>query len=110
MYGVSILLSPLSSSCGFSYILLAVDYVSKWVEAKTTKTDDSQAVVSFIRANIFARFGILRVIISDQGTHFCNRMVEALIKKYGVNHELPPHIIPKPMGRLKSPIEKLSLF
>ena len=79
-------MGPLPSSCGFSYILLAVDYVSKWVEAKATKTDDSQAVVGFVKANIFARFGIPRAIISDQGAHFCNRSVEALMKKYRVNH------------------------
>eukprot|EP00257_Ricinus_communis_P016573 XP_015574781.1 uncharacterized protein LOC107261261 [Ricinus communis] len=79
-------IGPPPSSCGFSYILLAVDYVSKWVEAKATRTDDSQAVVGFIKANIFNRFGIPRAIVNYQGTHFCNRSVVALMKKYGVNH------------------------
>nr|XP_029117740.1 uncharacterized protein LOC114913285 [Elaeis guineensis] len=67
---------------------LRVDYVSKWVEAKATKIDDSKAVVGFIKSNIFSKFGIPRAMISDQGTHFCNRIVEALLKKYGVFHKI----------------------
>jgi hypothetical protein len=78
---------------------LAVDYVSKWVEAKATKIDDSQAVVGFIKANIFARFGIPRAIISDRGTHFCNRTAEALMKKYGVNHRVATAYHPQTNGQ-----------
>ena len=81
-------MGPFQSSCGFTYILLAVAYVSKWVEAKATKTDDSKAVAGFIKANIFSRFGIPRAIISDQGSHFCNRTIEALLRKYGVHHRV----------------------
>ena len=40
-----------------AYILLVVDYVSKWVEAKATRTNDSKVVVDFIKSNIFARLG-----------------------------------------------------
>ena len=79
-------MGPFPSSCGFLYILLAVDYVSKWVKAKATKTNDSKIVVGFIKSNIFSRFGILRAVISDQGSHFCNRTFEALMRKYGVHH------------------------
>ena len=59
-------------SFGYVYILLAVDYVSKWVEAKATRTDDSKVVTDFIKSNIFSKFGIPRALISDRGTHFCN--------------------------------------
>ncbi|KAK4411819.1 hypothetical protein Sango_0254900 [Sesamum angolense] len=61
----------LSSFCKF-YIILGVDYVSKWVEAKATRTDDAKIVVEFVKANIFSRFGMPRAIISDRSTHFCN--------------------------------------
>ncbi|KAL0324589.1 UNVERIFIED_CONTAM: hypothetical protein Scaly_2426000 [Sesamum calycinum] len=74
-------MGPFPSSCGFSYILLAVDYVSKWVEAKATRTDDSAAVIGFVKSHIFNRFGVPRAIISDQGSHFCNRAVGTLFKK-----------------------------
>ena len=59
-----------SSSFGNLYIVLAIDYVSKWVEVKATLTYDSKVVVDFIMCNIFARFGILKAMISDRGTHF----------------------------------------
>ncbi|XP_048232888.1 uncharacterized protein LOC125370638 [Ricinus communis] len=107
-------MGPLSSSCGFSYILLAVDYVSKWVEVKATRTDDSQTVVGFIKANIFNRFGIPKAIVSDQGTHFCNRSVAALMKKYGVNHRTATAYHPQTNGQadlsnreVKSILEKM---
>ncbi|PIN13095.1 DNA-directed DNA polymerase [Handroanthus impetiginosus] len=60
-----------------------VDYVSKWVEAIAVPSNDSKVVVNFIKKNIFIRFGIPRAIISDEGTHFCNRSFEALLSKYG---------------------------
>ncbi|GJS57233.1 uncharacterized protein Tco_0652017 [Tanacetum coccineum] len=49
-------MGPFPPSFGNVYILLAVDYVSKWVEAKATKTDDAKVVADFVKANIFSRF------------------------------------------------------
>ncbi|CAN6580946.1 unnamed protein product [Malus baccata var. baccata] len=54
-------MGPFPSSHGFVYILLAVDYVSKWVEARATRTNDSKVVADFVKTNIFARFGMPRV-------------------------------------------------
>ena len=76
------------SSFGNLYILLAVDYVSKWVEAKATRTNDSKVVSDFVKTNIFARFGTPRAIISDRGTHFCNRSMEALLRRYNTTHKV----------------------
>ncbi|XP_024171927.1 uncharacterized protein LOC112177922, partial [Rosa chinensis] len=81
-------MGPFPSSFGFLYILLAVDYVSKWVEAKATRTNDSKVVADFIKSNIFSRFGMPRVLISDGGSHFCNQTIEALLKKYDVTHKV----------------------
>ena len=92
-------MGPFPSSCGFLYILLAVDYVFKWVEAKATKTNDSKVVVGFIKSNIFSRFRIIRAIISDQGTHFCNRTFEALMKKYKVQHRVATAYHPQTNGQ-----------
>ncbi|KAM2791193.1 hypothetical protein PS2_003001 [Malus domestica] len=87
-------MGPFPPSYGFTYIFLAVDYVSKWVEAKATHTNDSRVVANFIKANIFSRFGMPRVFISDGGSHFCNRTIEALFKKYNVKHRVytPYHL------------------
>jgi len=66
-------------SFGFTYILLFVNYVSKWVQARATRTNDAQVVVHFVRSHIFCRFEIPRAIISDKGTHFYNRSMRALL-------------------------------
>ncbi|CAN6567589.1 unnamed protein product [Malus baccata var. baccata] len=58
-------MGPFPSFHGFLYILLVVDYTSKWVEVKATCTNDSKVVADFIRTNIFARFRMPRVLISD---------------------------------------------
>ncbi|XP_070015624.1 uncharacterized protein [Nicotiana sylvestris] len=65
-------IGPFVSSFSNKYILVAVNYVSKWVEAVALRTNDPRVVVGFLKKNIFTRFGTLRAIISDGGTHFCN--------------------------------------
>jgi len=60
------------TSFGNKYILVGVDYVSKWVEAVATPTNEARVITKFLRKNIFTRFGSPRVIISDGGSHFCN--------------------------------------
>ncbi|XP_076958511.1 uncharacterized protein LOC143634260 [Bidens hawaiensis] len=62
-------MGPFPNSYGNLYILVAVDYVSKWVEAIATKTNNHTVVCKFVQSNIFSRFGVPRVIISDGGSH-----------------------------------------
>ena len=92
-------MGPFPSSFGNLYILLAVDYVSKWVEAKATRTDDSRVVAGFLKENIFSRFGIPKALISDQGTHFCNKTVSALLKKYHVTQRVSTAYHPQSNGQ-----------
>ncbi|GJY06403.1 reverse transcriptase domain-containing protein [Tanacetum coccineum] len=88
----------LSITCrngGNKYILVAVDYLLKWVEAKALPTNDARVVCIFLKS-LFARFGAPRAIISDCGTHFCNDQFAKVMLKYGVTHHLstvyPPQI------------------
>ena len=74
------------SSYGYKYILSVVDYISKWVEAIPTTTCDAKIVLSFIRHNKFSRFGTPRAVISDEGSHFYNKLFTSLLSKYGVKH------------------------
>ncbi|RVW18417.1 putative mitochondrial protein [Vitis vinifera] len=77
-------MGPFPMSFGNSYILVGVDYVSKWVEAIPCKQNDHRFVHKFLKENIFSRFGVLKAIISDGGTHFFNKPFETLLAKYGV--------------------------
>ncbi|RVW18575.1 putative mitochondrial protein [Vitis vinifera] len=70
-------MGPFPMSFGHSYILVGVDYVSKWVEAIPCRTNDHKVVLKFLKENIFSRFGVPKAIISDGGTHFCNKPFEA---------------------------------
>ena len=65
-------MGPFLPSEGKEYIILAVDYVSKWVKAISKRTNDHRVVNKFIVSNIFSRFGCPRDIISDGGSHFTN--------------------------------------
>ncbi|RDY07797.1 pol, partial [Mucuna pruriens] len=79
-------LFPISN--GYSYILLVVNYVSRWVEAIATKTNDAKVVADFLKSNIFYVFGVPKALISDQGNHFYNKAMSALVHKYGVVHRI----------------------
>ncbi|CAN6583767.1 unnamed protein product [Malus baccata var. baccata] len=69
------------------------------VKAKATRTNDSKVVADFIKANIFSRFGMPRVFIRDGGSHFCNRTIEALFKKYNVKHRVSTPYHPQTSGQ-----------
>ncbi|GJR97334.1 reverse transcriptase domain-containing protein [Tanacetum coccineum] len=80
-------MGPFPSSRGNKYILVAVDYLSKWVEAKALPTNDARVVCKFLKS-LFARFGAPRAIISDRGTYFCNDQFAKVMLKYEVTHRL----------------------
>nr|GEW41686.1 reverse transcriptase domain-containing protein [Tanacetum cinerariifolium] len=93
-------MGPFPSSRGNKYILVAVDYLSKWVEAKVLPTNNSRVVCKFLKY-LFARFGAPRAIISDRGTHFCNDQFAKVMLKYGVTHRLSTTYHPQTSGQVK---------
>ena len=80
-------MGPFCTSHEYQYIFMAVDYVSKWIEAIVCRSNDHKVVVNFLKENVFSRFGFPRAIISDDGKYFCNRTFEALMKKLKVHLE-----------------------
>ena len=81
-------------SFGFVYILVAVDYVLKWIEAISSWNNDHKTMIKFLKENIFSRFGIPRAMISDGGTHFFNKPFESLTKIYGITHKVSTPLSP----------------
>ncbi|XP_031095185.1 uncharacterized protein LOC115999477 [Ipomoea triloba] len=72
-------MGPFPPSFGNEYILAVVDYVPKWVEAISTPRNDAKTVIKFMKRNIFFMFGMQRSFITDNGTHFCNKLLEKLL-------------------------------
>ncbi|XP_074351870.1 uncharacterized protein LOC141691018 [Apium graveolens] len=85
-------------ACGGHF---TIDYVSKWVEAIPTKSNDNKVVLKFLKENIFSRFGTPRAIISDQGKHFKNYNFESLLKKYSITHKLATPYHPQTSGQVE---------
>ena len=81
-------MGPFLPSFGNLYILLAVDYVSKWVEAIACPKNDANSVVGFIQRNFLSRYEAPRTIISDEGSYFENKLFAKLLSKYGVRHAM----------------------
>ncbi|KAG7585701.1 Integrase catalytic core [Arabidopsis thaliana x Arabidopsis arenosa] len=94
-------MGPFPSSYGNKYILVAVDYVSKWVEAIASPTNDSRVVLKMFKTIIFPRFGIPRVVISDGGTHFINKVFENLLKKHEVKLKVATPYHPQTSGQVE---------
>nr|GEU29029.1 reverse transcriptase domain-containing protein [Tanacetum cinerariifolium] len=78
-------MGPFLKSYKFEYILVVVDYVSKWAEAQALLTNDARVVILFSKKLLW-HFGMPNALISDRGTHFCNKIMEKTMKRYGVNH------------------------
>ena len=94
-------MGPFVSSHGMKYILVAVDYVSKWVVAIALANNEGTSVIAFLKKNIFSRFGTLREIISDRGSDFCNRLFKRLFEKYGVCHNVSTPYHPQTSGQVE---------
>ena len=79
------------------YILVVVDYVSNCAKAIASLINDSNVVLKFLRKNI-TRFGTPRALLSDNGTHFCNKPLELLLKKYGIFYKITTLYHPQTSG------------
>nr|GEX10416.1 reverse transcriptase domain-containing protein [Tanacetum cinerariifolium] len=93
-------MGPFPSSRGNKYILVVVDYLSKWVEAKALPTNDARVVCKFLK-NLFARFGTPRAIINDHKMHFCNEQFTKVMLKFGVTHRLATPYHPQTNGQVE---------
>ncbi|CAN6723803.1 unnamed protein product [Malus baccata var. baccata] len=94
-------MGPFPFSYGNHYILVAVEYVSKWVEAIVAPTNQGSVVLKFLQGVIFSRFGISRVILSDGGKHFINKPLANLLAKYGINHRVATPYHPQTSGQVE---------
>lgn len=94
-------MDPLPSSMGNKYILVVVDYIYKWIETITSPINDARVVIKMFKNNIFPRFSVPRLVISDRGSHFISRIFEELLQKYGVRHRIATPYHPQTNGQVE---------
>ena len=73
------------SSSGHEFILVAIDYFTKWVEATSYAKLNAAKVAAFIRSHIICRYGVPYELILDRGVHFRGE-VDTLLQRYGFQH------------------------
>ena len=100
LWGIDFM-GPFPSSFGNKYIRVAVDYVSKWVEAVASPTNGASVAIKLFKSIIFQRFGAPRVVISDGSSHFINKVFEGLLQKNGVHHRVATPYHPQTSGQIK---------
>nr|GEX09563.1 reverse transcriptase domain-containing protein [Tanacetum cinerariifolium] len=98
-------MGPFPKSYKFEYILVDVDYVSKWAEGQALPTNDARVVVTFLKI-LFCHFGMPKALISDRGTHFCNKITVRTMKN-GIKHHFSKSYHPQTSGQVENTIKAL---
>jgi len=83
IWGIDFMTYTPASARGHKYIIVAVDYFTKWTEAMPTVKNDGETTAIFIFNNIITRFGVPRQIVTNHGSHFENAMMKELAAKLG---------------------------
>jgi transposase InsO family protein len=95
-------MGPFPKSRNCEYILVAVDYVSKWVEAMPCSTADAKHAKKMFTEIIFPRFGTPRMVISDGGSHFIDKIFRDLLRDMGAKHNVATPYHPHTSGQTKT--------
>eukprot|EP00253_Pinus_taeda_P029481 PITA_29481 len=90
------------SARGYAYIILAVDYFTKWAEAMPTFSADRKTTVIFVFNPIISRFGVPQAIITDHGSHFQNIMMTELTDQLGLRHDSSTPYYPQENGLVEA--------
>ena len=94
-------MGPFPKSKNYEYILVAVDYVSKWVEAMLCRAADAKNSKMFEEI-VFPRFRVSRMVISDGGTHFTNKNFHKYLLKHGIHHNVTTPYHPQTSGQAET--------
>jgi hypothetical protein len=90
------------SARGHGYIIVAIDYFTKWVEAMPTFDNTEKTAALFIFNHIIARFGVPQDIVIDHGSHFRNFMMSELTENLGLHHENSTPYYPQANGQVEA--------
>ncbi|XP_060200829.1 uncharacterized protein LOC132629109 [Lycium barbarum] len=90
------------ASNGHRFILVAIDYFTKWVEAVTLKSVTKNAVVDFVHSNIICRFGIPRTMITDNAANLNSHLMREVCQQFKITHRNSTPYRPKANGAVEA--------
>jgi transposase InsO family protein len=95
-------MGPFLPSKKYAYILVKVDFVSKWVEAMPCRNADSMHSKKMFEEIIFPRVGVPKIVISDGGSHFIDKRFEHYLSKHGIRHNITTPYHPQTSGQAET--------
>jgi hypothetical protein len=101
-WGIDFMQCKPTSAGGHGYIIVTVDYFTKWAEAMPTFLNDVCTAALFLFNHIITRFGVPRAIFTDHGAHFKNQMMSELHVKLGFRHENSSPYYPQANGQVEA--------
>jgi hypothetical protein len=94
-------INPLVKRTGYRYIIIAIEYLTKWEEEIVVKDSSETTTAQFIFEDVITRFGCPNILMSDQGTHFINKTIESLTQEFEVHHQKSTPYHPQENGIVK---------
>ncbi|MCO5563211.1 hypothetical protein L7F22_016848 [Adiantum nelumboides] len=87
------------------YIIVAIDYLTKWTNAKVMRKNDARTTAAFLYENVFTKYGLPIEIVSDRETHFLNEVIEYLLSEFMVIHNKSVPYHPQANGQAEHTIK-----
>ena len=103
MWGIDVIgaIEPKASN-GHRFILVAIDYFTKWIEAASYANVTRKVVAKFIRKELICRYGIPERIITDNATNLNNHMMSELCEEFKIKHHKSSPYRPKMNGAVEA--------
>ena len=98
---------PTDAATGHRYIIVAVEWATRWAEAETVIDATAAVAAEFIYSRLIARYGCIQCIQSDRGPHFVNGVISCLAETLGIRHKLSTPYYPQSNGKVERVIGTL---
>eukprot|EP00253_Pinus_taeda_P028672 PITA_28672 len=101
-WGIDYMTCNPRSAGGHGYIIIAVDYFTKWAKEMPTLSEDGHTVAQYLFNHVISRFEVPHAIVVDHGKHFRNHMMTELTTQLGLRHDSSTPYYPQANGQLEA--------